>query len=370
MQANGNHNYNSISVPSKGPNGDERFFSVDAIRAYAIVMVLLLHTSAGPMKEFSNLNPSWWWISNLLFSFAHQGVPLFIMISGMLLLNPVKRESLSVFFKKRFNKVVIPFLFWGIIYFCWLVFYKGERYTATEALDLFIKGPIYYHLWFIYLILGLYLATPILRVYLVSADIKNLIYFVGMWFLFVGIFPVISHVTHIRIGIHTFLFTGYIGYFILGYLISRADFSIKYTWLLGLIIISATLFTAVGTYVLAIRDDGVYHGFFVQGTRPNIIVMTVCMFLLLSRFQYGERFKHGRIEYIAVRHIALISFGIYLLHPIILELLDSGHFGFRLNAMSIHPLIGIPSTTIVTLGLCVLVVTLLRKITLIKILVP
>ena len=357
------------SRESKEETLDRRLFSVDLIRAYAIFMVVMVHAAAPVMLSFSSISQSSWWVANILFSFAHQGVPLFIMISGLLLLDPNKNETLARFFRKRVVKVVWPLLFWSAFYYFWRVLYKGESLTASKAFLIVIQGQIYYHLWFIYLILGLYIATPVLRFYIKSAPKINILYFVVVWAIFISLLPVLRHFTGISIGIDNVLFHSLIGYFLIGPLMNQLSFQNRYTWIIILGIISVTLLTAVGTHLFTLRFDGQYQGQLLRLHMPNIIALSVGTFLMLMKWQHSDIFKSELIAAF-VQRISLASFGIYLLHPAILDLLDAGCFGFSLSAIRFHPVIGIPLTVIVTITLSFLVVTALKRIPLLKSVVP
>lgn len=363
--------FEQVTASSRPMHMDEKkLFYVDFIRAFAILMVVMLHTAAIPMKQYSTISVSEWWISNLIFSFSHQSVPLFIMISGLLLLNTSKDESIGVFYRKRLKKVIIPFIFWGVVYYCWRIFFKSESYTLHETLKIIAKGPIYYHLWFIYMIIGLYLSTPILRVYIKLASRLNLLYFVTLWFLITSLLPIFSSITGISVGIRAGIFTGTIGYFILGPLLAEVNLSKRYLWIIAITAIGATLFTAVGTHYITALRGGYYDGIFVKITRPNIIVMSICTFFLLSKIRYSQFFPNNGKTHNIIRQIAAASLGIYFLHPIVLELLESDWFGFELNAMSIHPAIGIPLTLLATMAISYFFVTVLKKTPIVKMVVP
>ncbi|MDH7564825.1 MAG: acyltransferase family protein [Candidatus Bathyarchaeota archaeon] len=94
---------------------------VDLIRAYAMVLVLVLHAATEPVQIADLMSPegvTLWWTTNIYDSIARPAVPLFVMLSGALLLQPAKLgEPLRVFFKKRLNRIGLPFLFWGAAYF-------------------------------------------------------------------------------------------------------------------------------------------------------------------------------------------------------------------------------------------------------------
>lgn len=165
----------------------KKLFFVDAMRSWAIINVVLLHSASPSMLKFDSLNPEFWWSANFFFTFAHHAVPLFIMISGLLLLDPSKTESLMTFLKKRFFRVVVPFLTWGIIYFIWRIYFHGETIHVWKAIGEIIAGPIYFHFWFIYMIFGVYLSVPILKIYIRKAESRDLIYFLALWFIAIGI---------------------------------------------------------------------------------------------------------------------------------------------------------------------------------------
>src|SRR5947209_7774316 len=86
---------------------------LDVLRAFAIVLVVLLH-AAHPVTHDATVGSSRWWAANLYEGGGRCCVPLFIMISGALLLDPGKRENLSAFFRKRVTRVIIPFLAWSL----------------------------------------------------------------------------------------------------------------------------------------------------------------------------------------------------------------------------------------------------------------
>jgi surface polysaccharide O-acyltransferase-like enzyme len=342
-----------------------RILFPDVIRAYAIILVILLHVTASLMESYLSMKATWWWTGNVLFSFAHQSVPLFVMISGMLLLNPDKNETISVFFQKRIKKVLFPFLFWGMVYLFWGWYFHGKSLTVVSALTSLVKGPIYFHFWFIYMILGLYLWTPILRIISKSASVNQLIYFVALWFFAVSIRPILGYIG-IDIGIQMTVVSGFVGYFIIGHLMEHINLKKKYSKYFFALIVIMMLFTSIGTYVLTLRHNGQYRATFVDMLMPNIVVMSVCVYYLLKTVRYERLFNKVPIFSPMVKFLSNTSFGIYLTHVIIMEVLGSGKLGFSLTASSIHPFIGIPATALITVVLCSIIIYSLRRIPYVK----
>src|SRR5258706_611394 len=143
------------------------------------------------------------------------------MASGYLLLS--KNEPYLDFFKKRVLKVFIPFVVWSVIYLVW----KGEALdkpilTILKTYSLgIIRGPRENHLWFFYELFGLYLFTPILRIFIEKASLKDLSYFCGIWFLLVPFANFVQEFTPIKIGFEYQFLGGYIGDFIFCYLAGK-----------------------------------------------------------------------------------------------------------------------------------------------------
>ena len=96
----------------KNVNGRNRIFYLDQVRALAIILVILCHV----LREYTKIRPigSVGWSSTaFLIDFGVMGVPLFLMISGSLLLN--RDYELGDFLKRRFSRILIPFIFWALL---------------------------------------------------------------------------------------------------------------------------------------------------------------------------------------------------------------------------------------------------------------
>ena len=144
----------------------ERGFSipVDLIRTIAIVGVILLHAANDlTIQQMGQLEIVRWVTVDIYQSLGRIGVPLFVMLTGALLLQPSKNESISVFFKKRWARIGLPFIFWGAAYFAYDFFVLHQAITTNAIVQGILTGP-YYHFWYLYMLAGLYLLTPILRI--------------------------------------------------------------------------------------------------------------------------------------------------------------------------------------------------------------
>ena len=198
----------------------------DRLRNLATVMVIGIHAAA-PIAhgEGSDFNSSWWWSGNFWNSLTRPAVPLFVMLSGYLLLG--KDYSLPDFLKRRFSRVVIPAIFWMLIYCLYGYLANGSPATIGAALKSLVTGPVHYHLWFIYLIIGLYLVYPILRPWVRTASNQDFLYFFVMWSIGTWIYKALAVFAQMPIGIYFELFSNNCGYFVMGYFLGNRV-SMKY----------------------------------------------------------------------------------------------------------------------------------------------
>lgn len=348
------------------PPKRKRILYLDVIRAYAIISVVWLHAAAPLTNQFNQLSLSEWWVANILNAIARPAVPLFLMVSGFLLLDPKKKEeSLPVFYRKRMLRVVVPFLGWAMIYLAWRAI-GGETFTLGEVVREIINGPVYFHLWFIYMLIGLYLATPILRVYARHASKINLTYFVLLWFMAASIIPALNKIFNIDIGIQMVVTTNLVGYFMLGHLLRDVELNPRQIRIALLVILACVIFSAVGTYVLTVHADGELDQTIYRRDSPNNAIYAVALFLMFKVPNYERIFeKNPRLQPLT-RFLSHGSGSIYFMHILILELLIDGYLGFPLSGMTIHPIIGLPLTTLAVVLISSLVIIVLRRIPILR----
>ena len=369
---------------------------VDLIRTIAIVGVILLHAANDLTSQQMNSFEIFRWGTVTIYqTLGRTGVPLFVMLTGALLLQPSKLdESIGVFFKKRFARIAIPFLFWGAVFFAWdfLVDHQinSQSITSTTIIQGILNGP-YFHFWYLYMLMGLYLLTPILRIIIAHAK-RNLIqYLLVIWFIGTAILPLLGLFGPYQLNSFVFTFPLYAGYFILGtYLLSV---KIKRKNLVILMFIGLAL-TAIGTFAIAATVGGGETYFFQEYISPTMILASVMLFLLLNTVQAPtltgaqqmeiKTSGNGKTQKGVIQKetsqkklgnlngkklLSLISentLPIFLFHIIILECLWRGYFGFTLNGNTVNSIIGVPLATVITLFICLGIIVPLKKVPVLK----
>ncbi len=339
---------------------------MDLIRTIAIVGVILLHAANDLTIQQMNLLEIFRWnIVDVYQSLGRLGVPLFVLLTGALLLQPSKNESLTVFFKKRWARIGLPALFWGAAYFAWDFLVEHQAFTSSAIIHGILNGP-YYQFWYLYMLIGLYLLTPILRIFVAHADSNDMKYFVAVWFVGASISPLVGFLTTYYLDSSVFVITLFVGYFILGTYLLTVQISRS-----KLVIFSSlgVALTAIGTYALAATIGGGKMFYFQEYYSPTVIFASVMMFLLLNTIQpRPENIKensHSKPNQL-LKIISQNTLPIFLLHVMVLESLQRGYFGFAINGNIINSIIGVPLMTVLVLFICLGVIVPLKKVPFLK----
>ena len=296
---------------------------LDNSRILAIYAVVLLHV-ASAVERGSDIGTEYWWFGNIYESAVRWCVPVFVMVSGALLLDPNKKEDLLTFYKKRFSRILVPISIWTV-FFLAAAFLKnslmGNELTIMDLLKRVLSGRPYYHMWFLYMILGLYLFTPFFRK-IIANSTKNELVFLAVITFAISAFNYAYGGGRSKLFINWFLL--YAPFFFVGYLIRQDKNRPSIVVLWGAFLFSFLL-TCVGYYL---TDRSYFYGYLSISVIPmSISIMYI--FKTLDKPIYNE---------CVTKKLSLLTLGIYLIHPLILEIIRYKEYG----AMSFHPLISIP----------------------------
>lgn len=282
-----------------------RIFYYDMLRTLAILCVILCHTS--PFYNLMGIaSPANLIIPYTLYNLATMGVPLFFMISGALLLN--KKDSISVFLKKRFTRILYPFLFWIAIILAGVYYINGTTYL----LDMFLG--IGQFTWFIWVLMGLYLFIPIFSPFIEKYGIKGVEYYLIFWLITI-ILTALNQYPFGRLDLT--LFSGYFGVLVLGYYLDNKDFKIDDNKIctIGLIIFLICLIIMVylnyANYVTGFSFDSCEY--------LNIITITMASGLYIFIKYLNQLNSLGANIKNAVTSVSMCSYGMYFTHIIVVR---------------------------------------------------
>jgi hypothetical protein len=151
---------------TNGLSGPRKQF-LDVLRVLATCAVVLMHvltgatdvTDASIMPEYRSLLLS-------VMDLVTWCVPIFLLISGYLFLNPERTLTYPVMIKKYCRRIALAILLFGIPYAASELVVAERTFRVMmipEALKMTLTGHTWSHMWYLYLILFLYLITPLLK---------------------------------------------------------------------------------------------------------------------------------------------------------------------------------------------------------------
>lgn len=301
--------------------GRERrdFAWADVLRVAAILAVVVIHAS-GPLVKTAEVGSRTWWFAVLSDAGCSWAVPVFAMLSGALLLGRSRVESLSSFYRRRFLRVGLPAIAWIIAYFVFRRQYLSENLTVRQYAEQTLSGFPYFHLYFVFVVLGLYAVTPLLRVFLAHASWREALLATGgalflAWANQLGL-------TFLRIGSNatalTF-FLPYLGYFLLGYLLRDVQVSGRTARLAAVGFVVAWLAQGVEAYWLQSSHHIRVWLYPLTKFSETTMLMAVCVVLLGKVL--SPRLTRGDASRRLWKRGAEASFAVYLAHPMVLAYL-------------------------------------------------
>ena len=274
-------------------------------------------------------------------SVLRPGVPLFVMITGALLL-PVRGDA-STFYKKRIPRVFYPFLIWSVLYnlFPWITGllglnpqiildffpYAGEevmQQSFSVSLEYILMIPFNFsilavHMWYIYLLIGLYLYLPVFSAWVEKASERAKLMFLLAWgvtLLLPYYYQFVSNYLWGTCSWNSFgmlyAFAGFNGYLLLGHYLKNLEWSLKKTLAIGIPMFAAGYaVTFLGfRHITALPEytDEMLELFFTYCSL-NVVMMTIPVFMLAKKVKVNsERMKK------ALANLTVCGFGIYMIH--------------------------------------------------------
>jgi surface polysaccharide O-acyltransferase-like enzyme len=341
----------------------------DCVRVVALFLVVVLHSAAIYVLGWGQISWGWWLVANLVDSFARVAVPLFVMLSGALLLP--KSELATAFYSKRMIRVVIPWLFWATASFCF-----GLMSGGIEA---FVKKPIstLFHAyitsyWYVALLLVIYLLTPALRWWVRRQSLM-----VVWWsaVVLLGSAATLSwwfEVSHQPRLVQLAWLLAFKGYFLLGFLL-RAWFEQRklgsYRGWLVVLVLMGWLLTAAGTWWSSYQQARFIQLFY-DYAFSSVIIQGAALFGLVLLWADRVKLvlaKSPQLSWL-VAELSRLSYGIFLIQSGVVTFLLRSTL-LKEGTLQLHPLLGIPVLTLATLTICFLVTKLFSRLPVLRLVV-
>lgn len=280
---------------------------MNAARALAIVFVVAIHNTSDTVEtRFAAHLSAPWWTATWIDGAARWSVPVFIMISGALALDPGKGERPSAFMWKRAFRIGVPLVFWTAFYvwFRWNVL-SGE-YNQWDWGQAIAAGAPFVQLYFLYVLAGLILITPVLRLLTAHGTAAT------QW----GSAAILLAIGVLEFQLRYWVdvgepnaatrFVPWIGYYVLGYLMR--DLLLRGRWLfVGWVVFLGSTAGLVAWAAWGVRDSPWTYSF--DFLSPFVVLQSLSAFLL------AHRYLRGPLPVLS--WLYPLSFGVFFLHPIL-----------------------------------------------------
>jgi surface polysaccharide O-acyltransferase-like enzyme len=330
-----------------------------------MIAVVFIHVTGYILTKTYNINTPIWNVANVYNSLSRWCVPVYIMISGALLLQ--KDYDINVFFKKRISKVVIPFIAWSFIFYVWSMRKNLIRFSIADLLKKFVEGNVYYHLWFFYIIIALYLITPFIRVLIKNASDRMVGCMIAVWFLNTAIIPMINKFLKVSIYFNIPMLSEYLGYFILGYYINKIEIKKIYRIVLYMFAISSVIANVYLTRHISLSRMK-FEGFFYNYLSLTTIVTAAALFVLFKYIEWQRAISNIKTLN-AINYLSSISFGVYLIHAMFLDVIKEKNY-IEVVYSNVGYILGMPIITLIIISLSVIAVYIIKKLPYIKLIIP
>ena len=323
----------------------EKIGWIDLLRVIACFLVVFSHSCDAFVAQFDADRASFL-TGTLCGSLVRACVPLFVMMTGVLLLPVATGSDLTSFYRKRVGRIIPPLIFWSVVLpvlmFVYFNFINPDTRNPQISVDAYtpmlMVQRIYTFifnfnfdstpLWYLYMLIGLYLLMPILNCWLVQASRKELRTVLALWGVSLCLpylkmlAPVLGYQGNFgnmellgmcdwNIYGTFYYFSGFVGYLILAFYLKKYPV----TWSKG-----KTLATMVpmfivgyaataGGYILTqehFPGNYAYLEIVWYFTGINVFMMTLPVFVIVQRWGMRPRRWLSRL--------ASLTFGIYLCH--------------------------------------------------------
>jgi surface polysaccharide O-acyltransferase-like enzyme len=300
----------------------------DAMRLLGVLAVVLVHVC--DMIVFAeNVPRSTWWAANIVDATGRWAVPVFVMLSGALLLDPSRNYTPSQFYRKRLARLGLAIAFWSVVFALVAVYYtKWQSADWSKPGNIWqslLYGRPYVHLHFVFRLAGLYAITPMLRAYTAAASFRLRVMTV---LILLGL-AMANSVASAYLKTEPTAFTA-MWPFLVFYLAGNVLREITVTRALA-------AWSAVG-YALCVAGMALGTGWLYPGgagriqpypstdmmlydfLNPLRVGMALCAWFVLA-YLFSDRRSTEGLTAKVIRLLAPMTLGIYLVHPLLREIL-------------------------------------------------
>lgn len=297
---------------TNGLSGPRKQF-LDVLRVLATCAVVLMHVLTGATDVTdASIVPEYRSLLLSVMDLVTWCVPIFLLISGYLFLNPERTLTYPVMIKKYCRRIALAILLFGVPYAASELVVTERTFRIRmipEALKMTLMGHTWSHMWYLYLILFLYLITPLLKKVLRVLPVWGVVAMMAVIFLGSSVAPFLNKVLDVN-SIPVLPDGGvYFLYYLCGYFFAVREVCVdkgRNVWLT----------VAVAVLALGMILSRTLAGFSIQ--MAYNYPFTVLLAVLLFAAGWNGSIKKHRLTW---QEAGALSFAVYLVHPVYVNLL-------------------------------------------------
>lgn len=297
-----------------------RSVSLDVLRVTAILGVIAIHVFGEIVSNTAIRGSGTWWVATIIDVANVWVVPVFVMVSGALLLSPrAHADGPAAFYRKRLLRLGPAFVVWQIFYIVVVrILISHQQLGLRQTFWLVADGTSYTHLYFLWLIAGLYLVAPVLAAFLAGGGRRRALVFAGSVLAFTVTVVALAGLSVLAGDPHPIVLNAltqwmpYVGFFLAGWALRSVVLSSGWTVVVA-VITAALLAETIWQYGSASRPD------FLQAVSPTGYIGAIVAAASLGVFVVGQSVfsRFTSLPARVTRSLASLSdaaFGVFLVH--------------------------------------------------------
>lgn len=344
---------------AKLPEKKEKIVYLELLRTIACFLVIVNHTISGVFLPRTPQTGTWW-AAIISFFISKTAVPLFLMISGALLLGKVEKKEKHI---KRIRRIILDIVIFSFVFYVYGSIKTGTAIDITE----FFKRVGWQHFtnayWYLYLYVGILVMMPLFQRLSANMNRRMYCYLILISVVFLGGMPLVTHYLP-GVSVHqlfpeTFI-SVYAGIVFLGYFLAH-EVEIKHSYALisVLVFIGMICLQAYGTY-LEYQHYPEDYLFYDNRTFITNVLAAAALFYLARWFASVAEWK-GFWRCVTI--LGGCSFGIYLLSDIFI---DTYAMSYLMLMQKLHILKATVLYQMEVFGTALAITAVLRQIPIIK----